>query len=273
MSGPVFDLSQIETWKDAGPRLVNEIKPTNRSLPEIQVNSEINSLVSVWKFGDSTKLKCDAIINRTNNTFSSGEALFQSINAAAGPELAEACAKIGHCNDCETAITPGFNLPAKYVIHTVGPTGEEDEELEKTMDSVFSHIDGERIRSLGMAPFFIENNAFALVDAAKIALRKTRTFLDNPENRAKVDRIVFIDNVEQNFKTFVQLMYLFFPFDGLIRESNSSDSDDVFEEDEEEEEDFFNYSDDIDMLPTSKHGSSEPESLGSDKSSESSILI
>ena len=275
MSGPVLELSDIETWKDAGPDLCTEIKPPHHSHPDFDVNNEINSLVSILRYSDSTRIKCDAVINRTDNTFSTGGSIFKNINKAAGPELAEACARIGRCEDCNTVRTDAFKLPCKYIIHTVGPTGEADEELEKTLDSVFSHIDGTDIRSIGMEPFYIENNAFSLMHAVQMVLQHTRKFLDNEENRKKVDRIIFINNQAQNLQIFVQLMYIFFPLEGVILDGGQSD-----EEEDEEEEDISSSSDDMsdvndDIMLRGDHNgnNSEPDSPISEKIGGSSIMI
>ena len=71
---------------------------------------------------DITKMKVDAIVNAANSALQRGGGVCGAIFAAAGArELQEACNKIGGCKVGEAVITPGFRLPAKYIIHTVGP--------------------------------------------------------------------------------------------------------------------------------------------------------
>jgi O-acetyl-ADP-ribose deacetylase (regulator of RNase III) len=80
--------------------------------------------------GDITREHVDAIVNAANVRLARGAGVCGAVFAAAGPELDAACAAIGHCDTGDAVVTPGFRLPARFVVHTVGPVWHDGNQGE-----------------------------------------------------------------------------------------------------------------------------------------------
>jgi len=143
--------------------------------------------------GDITTLAVDAIVNAANEQLAPGGGVCGAIHAAAGPELAEACRAIGHCPTGDARITPGFALPAKFVIHAVGPVWrggahDEAEHLANAYRACYRLADAQGIRSIAFPAISTGIFGYPLNDAADIAVGEAHHYV---EGEGRLRRIVF----------------------------------------------------------------------------------
>jgi O-acetyl-ADP-ribose deacetylase (regulator of RNase III) len=144
--------------------------------------------------GDITKQTVDSIVNAANTTLLGGGGVDGAIHRAAGPELLAECRKLGGCATGHAKITKGYNLPAQWVIHTVGPVwhggnNREDELLASCYRSSLQLALEHKIRSLAFPAISTGAYGFPAERAADIAVRETMFFLQ--ENRIP-EKVVFV---------------------------------------------------------------------------------
>jgi O-acetyl-ADP-ribose deacetylase len=143
--------------------------------------------------GDITRLDVDAIANAANTMLAPGGGVCGAIHRAAGPELAEVCASLGGCETGEAKITPGFRLPARYVIHTVGPVwggGErgEDRLLAACYRNSLALAAERGLATIAFPAISTGTFGFPPDRAARIALT---TVLEGLAGAGAIDRVVF----------------------------------------------------------------------------------
>lgn len=132
---------------------------------------------------DITTLRCDCIVNAANRTLLGGGGVDGAIHTAAGPELLEACRWLGGCETGEAKITMGYNLPARYVIHTVGPiySGSAQDPVllascyRNSMDLARNHD----VRTIAFPAISAGVYGYPMADAAEIALITVAQWIKN----------------------------------------------------------------------------------------------
>ena len=149
--------------------------------------------------GDITKIQSDAIVNAANTSLLGGGGVDGAIHRAAGPELSFACRMLHGCRTGEAKITPGFRLPAKWILHAVGPVWRggdrnEDELLAGCYRACFSLAAQHNISTLAFPAISTGIYGFPLERATRIALRETHTALQTSSGIVQVIFVCF--NVE-----------------------------------------------------------------------------
>ena len=146
--------------------------------------------------GDITKQRVDAIVNAANSSLLGGGGVDGAIHRAAGPELIEACRELGGCPTGEARITPGFRLPATYVIHTVGPVWSggdrgEDALLAGAYRSSLELARDHDAASVAFPAISTGAYGYPLEAATRIALAETLAFLEGHESPSSVTFVCF----------------------------------------------------------------------------------
>jgi len=133
--------------------------------------------------GDITKQEVDAIVNAANTSLLGGGGVDGAIHRAAGPELLAACRKLHGCSTGDAKVTPGFQLPAKWVFHAVGPVwhgGERDEDnlLASCYTRCLELAREHQVRSIAFPAISTGAYYFPSQRAARIAIETVRQHVD-----------------------------------------------------------------------------------------------
>ena len=144
--------------------------------------------------GDITKLDVDAIVNAANTTLLGGGGVDGAIHRAAGPELLAECRTLGGCKPGEAKLTRGYRLPARFVIHTVGPVwhggkGDEPETLANCYRNSLQLAAENEIKTIAFAAISCGAYGYPIPDAAQIAVKTTR---DSLATEDKIDKVIFV---------------------------------------------------------------------------------
>jgi O-acetyl-ADP-ribose deacetylase (regulator of RNase III) len=153
---------------------------------------------------DITRLEVDAIVNAANRSLLGGGGVDGAIHAAAGPELLVACRRIGGCATGEAVITPGFGLPARFVIHTVGPIWRggkrgEPELLANCYRNSLRLAVEHRLRTIAFPAISTGVYGYPPEKAARVAVREVASFLQADRTLREVILVAFQPETSQAY--------------------------------------------------------------------------
>lgn len=167
----------------------------------------MHSIINIIK-GDITKLNVDAIVNAANTTLLGGGGVDGAIHQAAGYKLLEECKTLNGCETGEAKITKGYNLPAKFIIHTVGPiwndgNSNEDELLASCYRSSLKIAVDNKVKTIAFPAISTGVYGFPLERATKITIAEVKKFLKRNESIEKVIFVCFDQRIEEIYQKYL----------------------------------------------------------------------
>lgn len=168
----------------------------------------MNSRVSILQ-GDITEQRVDAIVNAANSALLGGGGVDGAIHRAAGPALLEECRKLQGCPTGEAKVTMGYGLPAKWVIHTVGPiwrggNNQEEALLARCYQNSLARAEKQGVKTIAFPSVSTGVYGFPVERAAQIALTEIQDFLASHASIEKVLIVCFDKKTYDAYKRALQ---------------------------------------------------------------------
>ncbi len=162
--------------------------------------------------GDITQIQVDAIVNAANSSLLDGSGVNGAIHAAAGPELLAACRELGDCAPGQAKITKGYRLPAKFVIHAVGPIWRGGAKSEASLladcySSVMKLALKNNIRTIAFPAISCGIYGYPIKQASEIAVKEVSHFIAMHPEIGSVDFVCFSDDVYDAYEQAMGMLH------------------------------------------------------------------
>jgi len=216
-SGVRVNIEGLTRWADTRKGASSSsVQSKNRGPPpRFPIAPEINQKIILWK-GDICSLEgVDAVVNSTNEAMTERNDISKRIFAAAGKELQVAVSKLEGCKTGEARITDGFNLPTKYVIHTVGPRYNEKYQIaaENALHNCYRNCLQLLVEHGGQSIVFSvvnsEKRGYPPENGAHIAIRTVRRFLERYGQ--PISTVVFCMDNERDYNLYERILWMYCP--------------------------------------------------------------
>ncbi|KAI0499476.1 hypothetical protein KFK09_017680 [Dendrobium nobile] len=233
----VVTLDQVPSWNDTDQRSSFLYGPGDSSSPlyfsdpltfssglnsgidgmvsRFPVDHDINGRIYLWR-GNPWNLEVDAVVNSTNESLDEAHSS-PGLHTAAGPGLAEECSALGGCRTGMAKMTNAYDLPARKIIHTVGPkyavkyhTAAENA-LSHCYRSCLELLIENGLQSIAMGCIYTEAKGYPREPAAHVAIRTVRRFLEKQKD--KITAVVFCTSNSSDTEIYKRLLPLYFPRD------------------------------------------------------------
>lgn len=200
--------AELPTWSETYKKLKAQPDENEIQTPIFPVWMDLNERVVVTK-ADITKLKVDAIVNAANSSLLGGGGVDGAIHAAAGKDLYNECAQLRGCATGQAKITLGYNLPARHVIHTVGPKGEDEKHLRSCYNACLELCLDNKLRTVAFPCISTGVYGYPEEPAAEVALLTVRQWLE--KHWRDIDCIIFCTFSDSDLELYKSLMPRYFP--------------------------------------------------------------
>ncbi|KAF2752867.1 A1pp-domain-containing protein [Pseudovirgaria hyperparasitica] len=202
---------------------LDRLKPAESST--YTPSSTYNDKIALLR-NDITKLEVDSIVNAANNSLLGGGGVDGAIHRAAGPELYDECELLDGCVTGSAKITKGYRLPAKHVIHAVGPVyqstkrqGKHTSLLQGCYRTSLELAVDNKLKSIAFSALSTGVYGYPSDEAAETAIGEVRKFLDSGKGDS-LERIVFCNFTEKDEKAYFDMIPKFFPPDQTVEKKD-----------------------------------------------------